>query len=108
MIGVVLNASLNVLLVCNMRYCLLIISLASFKVKTKTKWTQKLTHDIIKTFTDLSQHDINKIKTEKVRNPKSNIWNGDPEAIKHLAKWRDIFITTAEKGVVVVIMETEN
>ena len=73
MIGVVLNASLNVLLICNMRYCLLIISLASFKVKTKTKWTNKLTHDIVKTFTDLSQHDINKIKTEKVRNPKSNI-----------------------------------
>ena len=46
--------------------------------------THKLTHDIFKTFIDLTQYDINKIKIKKVRNPKSNIANGKSEGINIL------------------------
>ena len=46
--------------------------------------THKLTNDIFKTFIDLTQYDINKIKIKKVRNPKSNIANGKSEGINIL------------------------
>ena len=54
------------------------------------------------------QHDINEIKTKKVKNPKSKLSMREPEVMKHLAKQRDIIITTANKGDAVVIMDTEN
>ena len=46
--------------------------------------THKLTHEIVKTFIYLTQYDINKIKTKKVRNPNSKIANGKPEGINIL------------------------
>ena len=48
------------------------------------KVTHKLTHEIVKTFIDLTQYDINKIKTKMVRNPNSNIANGKLEGINIL------------------------
>ena len=78
------------------------------KSKKKTKWTPKETHHTLKTFIDLIQHDINDIKTKQVKNPKSNLSNGEKEAMKHLAKRKDINIDTANKGGGVVFMDTEN
>ena len=43
-----------------------------------------------------------------MKNPKSNLSNGEQEAMKHFAKRRDIIITTADKGGAVVVMDTEN
>ena len=74
-----------------------------FKVKNKTKWTHKETHHTLKPFIDLVPYDINKIKIKIVKNPKSNLSNGEQEAMKHLAKQRDIIITTADKGGAVVL-----
>ena len=79
-----------------------------FKVKNKTKWTPKETHYTLKTFIDLIQHEINGIKTKKVKISKSKLSNGEQEAMKHLAKLKDINISTADKGGTVVIMDTEN
>ena len=79
-----------------------------FKVKNKTKWTPKETHYTLKTFIDLIQHEINGIKTKKVKISKSKLSNGEQEAMKHLAKLKDINISTADKGGAVVIMDTEN
>ena len=79
-----------------------------FKIKSKIKWTLKKTHYTLKTFIYLVQHDINKIKIQKVKNPESNLSNVEQEAMKHLAEQKDIIITTADKGGTVVIMGTEN
>ena len=49
-----------------------------------------------------------KSKQKNVKNPKFNLSNGQKEAMKYLAKRRDIIITTADKGGAVVIMNTEN
>ena len=68
----------------------------------------KETHHTRKTFIDLVEHDINEIKTKKVKIPKLNLSNGEQEAMKHLSKRRDIIITTTDKGVAVVIMDTED
>ena len=65
-------------------------------------------HHTLKTFIDLVQFDINEIKAKKVKNLKSYPLNGEQEALKHLAKWSDKTITTAEKDGAVVIMDTEN
>ena len=61
-----------------------------FKFKNKTKWLPKETHQIPKTFIDLVQNDISEIKMKKVKNPLSNLSNGEQVAMKHLAKRRDI------------------
>ena len=84
-----------------------IISLSKSKPNW-TNWIPKETHHIVKRFIDLVQHDINKIKTKKVKNPISNLSNREQEAMKHLAKQRHIIITTADKGDAVVNMDTEN
>ena len=44
------------------------------------------------------QHDINEIKTKKIKNPKCSLSNGEQEAMKHLVKRKDIIISIAEKG----------
>ena len=54
------------------------------------KWTAKGTHHTLKIFIDLVQLEINKMKIKKVKNPKSRLSNGEQEAMKHLAKRRDI------------------
>ena len=43
-----------------------------------------------------------------VKNSKSNLSNGEHEAMKHLAKQTDMILTTADKAGPVVIMHTEN
>ena len=53
------------------------------------------------------QHDINEIKTKKMKNPKCSLSNGEQEAMKHLVKRRNIIINIADKGGTVV-MNTEN
>ena len=78
-----------------------------FKVKNR-KWTSKETHHTLKTFIDLVQHDLNELKTKKVKNHKNNLSNGEQEAMKHLAKRWDLIIITTDKGNAVVIMDTEN
>ena len=40
-----------------------------FKVKNKTKWTPKEKHHTPKSFIDLVQHDINKMKIKKSKKP---------------------------------------
>ena len=57
---------------------------------------------------DLVQHDINEIKTKKMKNPNSNLENGKQEVMKYPAKPGDIIITTVGKRGAVVIMDTEN
>ena len=42
-----------------------------------------------------------------MKNLKSNLPNGEQEAMKHLYKQRDIIVTTADKGGAVLIMFTE-
>ena len=42
-----------------------------------------------------------------MKNPKSNLSNGEQEAMKHLSKQRYIIIITADKGGAVLIMDTE-
>ena len=53
-------------------------------------WTAKETHHTFKTFIDLVQLEINEMKIKKVKNPESRLSNGEQEAMKHLAKRRDI------------------
>ena len=75
------------------------------KSKANKMDTKMDTYHTLKTFIDLVQHDINEIKTKKLKSPKSN---GEQEAIRHLAKQRYIIVTTADKGGALTIMDTEN
>ena len=43
-----------------------------------------------------------------MKNSKFNLSNGKQEAMRHLAKCKDIIRTFAEKGDAVVIMDTKN
>ena len=53
------------------------------KVKKNKKLTPKETYHTVKPTIDLVRHDINEIKIKKVKNTKSNLANGEQEAMKH-------------------------
>ena len=78
-----------------------------FQIKNKQKWKPKDTHRNVSTFVDLVQNDLNKEKTQKMKNPKPNVSKGEQKATEGLAKRKDIIITNADKGGAVVIMDVE-
>ena len=80
------------------------INLSKSKPKQNGQLKKRITP-----FIDLVLHEIIDIKTKKVKNPpKIHPVKWGLEAMKHLAKRRDIIITTADKGGAVVIMDTKN
>ena len=75
--------------------------------KNEQKWTPKDTHHNVSTFIDLVQNDLNKEKTKKMKNSKSNLSKGEQKAMKKIAKRKDVIITNANKGGAVAIMDAK-
>ena len=59
------------------------------------------------TFINLVEKDINDAKNEPKKRPKQNLIKGELEAQKQLEKRQDKFISHANKGGAVVIMDTD-
>ena len=79
-----------------------------FKIKNKEKWTPKETHHTVSTYTDLVENDINALMKQPTKKLKSNLTYKEHGAMKELAKRKELIITNADKGWLVVTIDTDS